>query len=547
MHSRLIIMCLVSLGLACSSPSSSPSRSGRQAPLFDDLGNQHRWITTSNPLAQSYFDQGLILAYGFNHKEAARSFREATLIDPDCAICFWGVALVLGPNINKPMDDADVETAYTATQTAVGKSASGTPVEQALIQALTRRYAPAPLKDRAPLDLAYANAMREVAERFPEDLDVQTLFAESLMDLMPWDYYKANGQPKARTLEVIRALEFVMSRKPDHAGAIHFYIHAVEASDSPERAEAGADRLRTLVPGAGHLVHMPSHIYLRVGRYADASTASELAANADESYISQCKAQGFYPATYYPHNIHFLWYTSAMEGRSETSIGAANRLYSNLPIDEIDQFVEVEYFVPIPLLGYARFARWDEILAAAPPPESLPYATAMWHYTRGLAHVGRGDLDAAAAELALLDAIVKGDAIQTRERPFILGASNSAVAHSDLAARLELARGNQKAGLKLLRKAVKQEDALPYVEPPYWYYPIRQALGAALLDAGQPAQAEAVYREDLKKHPHNGWSLYGLMKSLEAQGKTQQASDVEQHFAAIWGRADIELTASIAR
>lgn len=546
----ILLMLLTTLG-ACSGPSDTqePDQGSpvepTGAPLFDDLGAHEYSITTANPLSQKYFNQGLNLAYGFNHHEAIRAFTEGARLDPGCAMCYWGHALALGPNINKAMDDADISAAYSAAQLALQESADVTPVERALINALTTRYDPQSNADRIELDRAYANAMREVVEQFPEDLEVRTLFAESLMDLVPWAYYEADGTPKSETIEVINALEFVLAKKPVHPGAIHFYIHAIEATDSPERAEPYADRLRDLVPGAGHLVHMPSHIYLRVGRYADASLANQLAAAADESYINQCKAQGFYPATYYPHNIHFLWYTSAMEGRRDISIEAAKKIYSVLPLDQVEQFKEVEYFVPIPLLAYARFGEWDAILQEAAPPVSWPYASAMWHYTQGLARIAKGDLDQAGAELGAIDEILAGDLIDTREILFVLGRSNTTIARDELAARIEMARGNMETGIDLLRAAIEKEDALPYVEPPYWYYPIRQRLGAALMQIDAPAEAEEVFRRDLEIYKHNGWSLYGLHQSLLAQGKDAEARDVEKKFNAIWQAADIELTNAV--
>jgi len=550
MIERILPLTLLAAVVACSAPNDNAAdvpvpTEEVGAPLFDDLGEHGYSISTTNPLSQKYFNQGLNMAYGFNHHEAVRAFKEAARLDPGCAMCYWGQALALGPNINKAMDDADVSAAYTAAQLALQESTEAAPVERALILALTKRYDAQSNEKRVQMDEAYANEMRSVAEEFPDDLEVQTLFAESLMDLMPWDYYEADGTPKPATIEVIDALESVLAKNPDHPGAIHFYIHTVEATDSPERAEPYADRLRTLVPGAGHLVHMPAHIFLRVGRYADASKANELAAAADQSYINQCKAQGFYPATYYPHNIHFLWYTSAMEGRRDTSIEAAKTLYGVLPLDQVEQFKEVEYFVPIPLLAYARFGEWDSILGEAAPPETWPYASAMWHYTQGLAHIAKGNPDKADAELAAIDAILAGDLIDTREILFVLGRSNSAVARAELAARIELARGNSESGIALLRAAIEKEDALPYVEPPYWYYPIRQRLGAVLLETNAPEEAEAVFRRDLEIYKHNGWSLFGLQQSLQAQGRTDEADEVRAKFDAIWQSADTRLTSAV--
>ena len=523
----------------------SPAEDG--APLFDDLGEHGYQIMVGSEAAQRYFDQGLNLMYGFNHHEAIRAFREAARLDPDCAMCDWGQAAALGPNINKAMDDADVTTAFALAQSALEKSSANPLVEQALIGALAVRYDPTSNDARADLDLAYADAMRDVAAQFPDDLEVRTLFAEALMTRMPWDYYTEEGAPKAATVEVVAALESVLAGNPDHPGAIHFYIHAVEATDTPDRAEPYADRLRTLVPGAGHLVHMPAHIYLRVGRYADASQANVLASAADKSYIEQCKAQGFYPATYYPHNIHFLWYSSAMEGRRDVSIAAARNLYDVLPLDEVDEFREVEYFVPIPLLANVRFGQWEAIRAAEPPPERWLYASAIWHYAQGLAKLAGGDPAGARAELAALEAILADEGIDALEIPFLMGKSNGAVARDDLAAQIELAGADPEAGIALLHAAIEKQDALPYTEPPYWYYPIRQRLGAALLAMDRSAEAEAVYREDLAVYRHNGWSLFGLGQSLREQGKDEEAAGIEAEFAAIWQAADVELTSSVIK
>ena len=550
MRYLVVFLSLALLLISCDRSADRSNRDGTDAsapgaPLFDDLGSHTYPISTTDPLVQRFFDQGLILAYGFNHAEAARAFREASRLDPDCAMCEWGLALVLGPNINKAMDDADVSAAYEASQRALEKSAGGTDLEQALIQSLTQRYAPTAVEDRSGLDRAYADAMAAVAEQFPDDLDTQVLYAEALMNLMPWDYYLEDGTPRPETDIVVATIESVLTRAPDHPGAIHFYIHAVEATETPQRAEPFADTLRSLVPGAGHLVHMPAHIYLRVGRYADASLANELAAAADESYIAQCKAQGFYPATYYPHNVHFLWYSSSMEGRRETSVEAAERLYANLPIEEVEQFIEVEYFIPIPLFARVRFADWNAVFEAPAPDEALPYARAMWHYAQGAAHAALGDPEQADSHLASLMRIRDGEAIQTREIPFVMGASLSSLAADDLAGRIAMAQGDGEAAVAHFKAAIVKEDAVPYVEPPYWYYPVRQQLGALLMELDRPEEAEAVYRRDLQLHPHNGWSLYGLSQALAAQGKNAEAGEAENRFREVWQAADVELEASI--
>ncbi|TDJ47258.1 MAG: hypothetical protein E2O52_03375 [Gammaproteobacteria bacterium] len=543
MSIRVLLLSVTFVLVSCSDPGGQAD--GPTAPLFDDLGEHGYQIRVGSEAAQQYFDQGLNLMYGFNHHEAIRAFREAARLDPDCAMCDWGQAAALGPNINKAMDDADIATAYALAQSALEKSAASPLVEQALIGALAVRYDPASNDARADLDRAYADAMRDVAAQFPDDHEVQTLFAEALMTTMPWDYYREDGAPKPATVEVIAALESVLAGNPDHPGAIHFYIHAVEATDTPDRAEPYADRLRTLVPGAGHLVHMPSHIYLRVGRYADASQANVLAASADESYIAQCKAQGFYPATYYPHNIHFLWYTSAMEGRRDVSIAAARNLYDVLPLDQVDKFREVEYFVPIPLLANVRFGQWEAIRAAKRPPERWLYASAMWHYAQGLVKLAGGDPAGAGAELAALEAILADERIDSLEIPFLMGKSNAAIARDDLAAQIALVGADPEAGIALLHAAIEKQDALPYTEPPYWFYPIRQRLGAALLAQDRSAEAEAVYREDLAVYRHNGWSLSGLAQSLREQGKGEEAAEVEAEFTAIWLAADVSLAGSM--
>jgi tetratricopeptide (TPR) repeat protein len=519
---------------------------GAGAPLFNDLGDHNRKVTTSSDLAQRYFDQGLVLGYGFNHAEAHRAYKEASRQDPGCAMCAWGEAYVLGPNINKPMDDADVPTAYEAVQRALANADSASPVERALIDALAARYAKAPVEDRAPLDLAYADAMRAVAERYPDDLDVQTLFAEALMDTMPWDYYIDPETPKPESVEVVAALEGVIARNPDHPGALHLYIHIVEPSSSPERAEMAADRLGPLSPGAGHLVHMPSHIYLRIGRYNDASVANEKAAAADESYITQCRAQGFYPAAYYPHNVHFLYASSAFEGRSEVSIEAARKLTANMTPEIVAEVPVVEEFVPMELYALARFGRWDEVLAAGPPPDEWRYTTGVWHYGRGLAHAARGDGAAAAAELAALREIAAEPALA--EMFFTSGSTPVqllTIGATVLEARIAGEADRWDEAVVLLQKAVELQDALPYTEPPPWYFPNREALGYALLKSGRPEEAEAVYRQQLDYTPRNGWSLLGLVQSLSAQQKTADAGAARTEYAEVWQRADFELPASV--
>lgn len=511
------------------------------APLFDDLGNYHHKITTNSRLAQRYFDQGLTLTYGFNHGEAVRSFREAARLDPECAMCYWGVAVALGPNINKPMADEDVPVAWEAVQQARRLAPKASQREQAYIKALESRYTSQPVKDRKKLDLAYANAMREVMKSYPDDLDAASLFAEAMMDTMPWDYYMEDRRPKAVTEEVIKALESVMARNPNHPGANHFYIHAVEASLYPERALPSAARLGSIAPGAGHLVHMPSHIYLRVGRYHDATLVNERAVRADESYIAQCNAQGFYPVAYYPHNQHFLWYTASQEGRSDLAISMAREIDR---MNESHNLAEGKRFSPILILTLARFGRWDEVFSQPRPPKDQLFAVAMDHYARGMAAAAKLELETAQQELKGLETIAADARIESLNQTNLPGGKLIVLSKHALAGELAARRGLMAEMTRHFEAGIALEDKLPYMEPPYWHHPVRQLYGAALLKAGKAAEAESLYREDLKRHPANGWSLYGLLASLRTQGKSEEAKVVAKHFREAWRLSDVTLTAS---
>ena len=471
----------------------------RPAPLFSDLGNLHHPITTKSEMAQKYFDQGLTLAYGFNHAEAVRSFEAAVKHDPDCAMCYWGMSYALGPNINAPMSPENMPAAWEALQKAKKHAGSASKRERAYIDALDKRYVKEPPADRAPLDVAFCDAMRKVAERYPDDLDAQAIFAESAMDTMAWDYYQKDGQPKPLTNDVTATLERILRADPNHIGAIHYYIHAVEASSTPERAEPYADRLGALCPGAGHLVHMPSHIYFRVGRYNDATAANERAAKADESYITQCKAQGFYPAMYYPHNVHFLLASAMEEGRSALAIENGKKLYDLMADSQFEEFPILEEFRPIYWYTLARFGKWKEILAIPAPKATLRYSTAMWHYARGRAFVGLGRLKDAEKERAALAAI----AADPKLADFKMQSGSTAgqlmsIAEHVLDASIDEARGHMDDAVANLRVAIATQDSLPYTEPPPWYFPVRHALGAALLKAKRSAEAEQVYRDDLR-------------------------------------------------
>ena len=520
------------------------------APLFDGMGDHHHPITTESTGAQRYFNQGLTIAYSFNHAESIRSFRAAQVLDEECAMCFWGEALATGPNINVTsngkaiMADEERVAAFAALQKALALKGNASQVEQDYIDALATRYDGDPSTPRADLDAAYADAMRKLAAKYPGDDDAQSLFAEALMNTMPWDYWLDGENPKPETKEVITALETVLARSPEHPLALHLYIHAVEASSNPGRAEAAADTLADLIPGAGHMVHMPAHIYWRVGRYNDAAEANVRAASVDEAYIAQCNAQGFYPASYYPHNIHFLWAASSMEGRSAVAIEAARKVAANVRLEMIEEFPQVEFFHTIPLLALTQFGKWDEVLAEPQPAEGLDYSNAIWRYARATALARKGSPAAARREHAALAPLLQTDKILQLDGNDFPASMLLSIADRLVQGEIAMARRNLSAAIEHFEAAVAEQDGLPYTEPPFWYYPTRQSLGEALLAAKDGAAAEAVYRRDLQDYPRNGWSLFGLMQSLDMQGKTVEAAEVTQRFAKAWALADVALTGS---
>ena len=520
------------------------------APLFDGMGSYERKISTSDPDAQKYFNQGMVLAFAFNHAESVRSFRAAQTLDPTCAMCFWGEALATGPNINVTsngkvvMSDDERRNAFAALQKAIELKSNAGQSEQDYIDALAARYNGEPDTDREPLDQAWADAMGRVAQKYPDDMDAASIYAEALMNTMPWNYWADDGNPKPATVKVIESLEGVLEQAPDHPLALHLYIHAVEASSNPGRAEAAADRLLALVPGAGHLVHMPAHIYWRIGRYHDASNANIEAARVDEAYIAQCNAQGFYPALYYPHNIHFLWAASTMEGRSELSIESAFRVANNVNVEQVKQFPTVEFFRTIPLLSYVRFGKWDEILAHPAEPEEFKFSQGIRHYARGVAFASQGDIQKAMEEQAKIPALVETTSVEFMSKRGYPGNTLLQIANDLLLGEIAYVQDDFAKAITHFEAAVSEQDQLPYTEPPFWYYPSRQSLGQVLMDASQFSDAEAVYRKDLADYPRNGWSMFGLMKALEAQGKTAEAAEVKSMFDEVWQMADVELSAS---
>jgi tetratricopeptide (TPR) repeat protein len=520
------------------------------APLFDGMGDYHREITASDPGAQRYFDQGMVLAFGFNHAEAIRSFRAAQRLDDRCAMCYWGEALATGPNINVTakgkaiMSPADQVSAYAALQKAIERRQYVSALEVELIDALAARYSPAPVDDRDPLDRAYASALGELARQYPADDDIAAMYAEAWMNTMPWNYWSDAGTPRPEIAPVIAALEASIARNPRHPLTLHLYIHAMEASSNASRAEDEADTLLNLVPGSGHLVHMPAHLYWRVGRYHDAAEANVRAAAVDEAYITACNAQGFYPALYYPHNIHFLWAASSMEGRSAVAIDAARRLAANVRLEQIEQFPTVEFFHTVPLLALVQFGKWRELLEEPAPRSDLAYSTGIWHYARGTALAKTGEVAAARAEHDALVPLQANDKVLSLDGADYPASTLLEIADALLAGEIALASEDLGAAVTQFERAVAIQDTLPYTEPPFWYYPTRQSLGIDLVRAGRAADAEQVYRQDLEQYPHNGWSTYGLIQSLEAQGKNAEAAGHREHFAMMWSLADVELGGS---
>jgi tetratricopeptide (TPR) repeat protein len=509
---RCVVSALAVMLLAVSACASGPAppASDKPAPLFHYLGDHRHPITTTSTDTQRYFNQGLTLGFAFNHAEAERSFRYAARLDPQCAMCWWGVAFVLGPNLNATMDAAAVAPAWEAMQKAQALAPNATPREQAYIAALAQRYAKEPPADRAGLDTRFANAMREVIRQYPDDPDASTLFAEAQMDRTPWNYYDSNGKPlRPETTEIVTTLESVLKRDPRHAWAIHLYIHATESSDNPARAEHFTDTLGSLVPGAGHLVHMPAHTYMRIGRYHDAVLANERASAADRSYISQCHSQGVNAVGYVPHNHHFLYSAASMEGNSAKALnGAAGTSAVAVHEKEHDPSsgISVQHFAAQPLFASVRFGKWQEILDTKAPPEGLDYRGGVWHYARGRAFVGTGNVDNAEAELAALRKIAVKDELKKGVIFINTAADVLNVAVEVLAGEIEARRGHAAQAVAHLERGVELEDAMRYNEPSDWLYPMRHSLGAVLLATGQAPKAETVYREDLRRNPENGWA-----------------------------------------
>ncbi|HEY3074656.1 MAG TPA: hypothetical protein VGJ74_05740 [Burkholderiales bacterium] len=515
--------------------SAAPAPASADQPLIAGLGARSFKITTSSKQAQQYFDQGLRLAWNFNHAEAQRAFQKAQRFDPECAMCYWGEAYVLGPNINVPMDPGASAPAAAAAAKAKSLAAKATPREQALVAAVAARYNTDPRFERPMLDEAYAGAMASAAAKFPDDLDILAMYAESLMDRSPWNYWQPGGaNPNAVVAPLVPTLETVLKKDPNHIGAIHLYIHAVEASADAKRAEAFADKLAKLAPNAGHLVHMPAHIYYRLGRYKDSLATNQVAVKVDEAYIKQFAPQGVYPLGYYSHNLHFVMVSAQMSGEAPIVVAAAGKLAANIP-DEVAKAVPL--VVPMkagPYWAHAQFSDLPTVLALPDPGAALPYLQVAWRYARGVAFAQSGNLEAARTQVAEIERLVSSADYSAFTAWGIPAKDVGRIASHVVRARIAQGTKDLDGAIRELEAAVAIQDTLPYMEPPYWYYPVRQTLGAMLLLKGDNQRARDAFRESLAKTPNNAWSLYGLKTTFERQGMAAEAREAEKYLARAW-------------
>lgn len=504
-------------------------------PLYDNLGSLHVPISTKHARAQAYFDQGMRLTFAFNHAEAARAFRAAQKADPACAMCYWGEALVLGPNINAPMFPEALAPAAAAAAQATRLAQGATPREQALIRAVARRYSPDPKAERAALDLAYADAMTQAARAHPNDDTIQVLFAEALMDLAPWDYWAAGGaQPKNRTAELVDALERVLERNPNHPGAAHYYIHAMEASTHPDKALPAARVLAKQIPGAGHIVHMPSHIYYRLGLYREALQSNLDAIAVDEKYFAGAASDPVYKGAYYPHNIHFVMVSALMGGDGKTTLQAASKLDRVITPELLTNIGVLQPVKAAPYFAHVQFSSPETLLALPDPGPDFVLVKAMWHYARAVAHARKGAAAQAMREIAAIDQIERGADFAAVADWGVPGREIVRTARAVALGRVADAQGNLPAAIAAYREAVAIQDNLPYMEPPYWYYPVRQSLGVALLRTGQLDEAEQVFRASLTRTPSNGWALRGLMEVYKQRGDKAALAATQKRFTTTW-------------
>lgn len=502
-------------------------------PLIVGLGSYGLPVTTAEPLARAYFDQGVGMLWGFNHAEAVRAFRAAQEIDPTCAMCFWGEAYALGPNLNDGMREAAVERAWYAASLA--RVLATTEKERALADAMAARYAPG--EDRAALNEAFADAMTAVSQRWPDDPDILVVRADALMNLQPWDYWDADGRtPKGRAGEIVEALERAMALAPEHPAALHLYIHAVEASDDPGRAEPAADRLRDLAPASGHLTHMPAHIYMRVGRHADSIAVNEAAIAADERYLAQAGAQAsdLYRYGYYPHNVHFKLVSAQMSGLEQKGLDAARKL-ADITSEEVSSALAwVQAIQTAPYTAHAQLADPEVTLALPAPDEDLPFVAGFRHYARGVAHAALGDLEAAEAERRAIAALIETADLSGLEAQYLPATDLLSIAEAVVAARIARAEVDPEEALRRLEEAIALEDGIAYMEPSYWYYPVRQTLGAVLLEQGRADEAAEAFRGALERFRNNGWALWGLWQAEQARGDAAAAAEAERAFRTAW-------------
>jgi tetratricopeptide (TPR) repeat protein len=542
MRFRVSVLLTLWLCLPSLAQDHSPHGQSKPATLMTGVGNAHHPVSTSNPEAQKFFDQGLRLIYDFNHDEAARSFQRATELDAKLAIAYWGIAEAVGPNYNDPASEDRFKQAHEAIQKAVDLSSNASPSEQAYIQAMARRF---PADSKADLRKAaedYHDAMREVSKKYPDDLDAATLFAESGMNLHPWGLWHVDGTPEAGTEEIVATLESVIRRDPNHLGAIHYYIHATEASSNPERSLAGANRLAALAPAAGHIVHMPAHVYIRTGDYEAAVKTNEEAAAVDRAYIKASGAQGIYPMMYYSHNLHFIAMCASMNGNYAEAKKNAELLVANVG-PHVKDMPPIEGFMTIPMAVNVRFHKWNEILAIPQPDPAMKITTGFWHFSRGMALAGTGKLSEAEAEYKI---VAEAEQNTPPDMVFAMPINNKAkdimkISEDVLGAKIAMARKDNLQAISLLTAAVTIQDTLKYGEPPDWFFPVRESLGGALLINGDAAGAEKVFRADLDRNPRNPRSLFGLQQTLKAQDRNYDAGFVESQFHDSWKGGEVRV------
>jgi tetratricopeptide (TPR) repeat protein len=535
MHYRISVLLALSLCLSASAQNDHAVHAARPVSLMTGVGNAHHPVSTKNPEAQKFFDQGLRFIYAFNHDEAARSFQKAADLDPKLAIAYWGIAEAVGPNYNDPASDDRFEHAHEEIQKAMDLSAAASPSEQAYIQAMVLRFPADPKADRRKAAEEYHDAMREVMKKYPDDLDAATLFAESGMNLHPWGLWHVDGTPEAGTEEIVATLESVIRRDPNHLGAIHYYIHAVEASPNPERALAGASKLASLAPNAGHIVHMPAHVYIRTGDYEAAVKTNEEAAAVDRAYIKASGAQGIYPMMYYSHNLHFIAMCSAMDGNYAEAKKNADLLAEHVG-PAVKMMPPLEGFMTIPMAVEVRFHRWDDILAMKQPDPEMKTTTVFWHFARGMALAGKGNVQEAETEYKIVS---DAEAATPPDAVFAMPIYNKTkdilkIVEDVMGAKIAVAKKDNAQAISMLTAAVAIQDTLKYGEPPDWFFPVRESLGGVLLMNGDAVGAEKVFRADLDRNPRNPRSLFGLQQALKAQGRNYDAGFVEAQFKAAW-------------